>query len=78
MYSGVPTSWPVSVNSVFSVSRWLTALATPKSITFTHGLPSWTVTRMFDGLRSRWMIAFWCACCTAAQAWDEQLEPLRR
>ena len=22
------------------------------------------VTRMFPGLRSRWMIPFWCACCT--------------
>ena len=25
------------------------------------------VTRTFEGFRSRWMIPFWCACCTAWQ-----------
>ena len=39
----------------------------PKSITFGTGTPSCSVTRMFDGLRSRWMMPFWCACCTAWQ-----------
>jgi len=65
MYSGVPIIWRNSVNSVFSVSRWFVAFAMPKSITFGTGLPSCRVTRMFDGLMSRWMIPFWWACCTA-------------
>ena len=36
----------------------------PKSSSL--GAPS-RVTRMFDGLRSRWTIRFWCARCTAEQ-----------
>jgi hypothetical protein len=40
-------------------------LAIPKSITFTTGCPSCSVTITFDGLMSRWMIPFWCACSTA-------------
>ena len=67
MYSGVPTIAPSWVNSVRSVSRWSIALATPKSITFGTGLPSWSVTSTFDGLMSRWMIPFWCACWIARQ-----------
>ena len=39
----------------------------PKSITLGTGTPSCSVTRMFDGLMSRWMIPFWCACWTAWQ-----------
>ena len=50
----------------------------PKSITFGTGTPSCSVTRMFDGLMSRWMIPFWCACWIAWQTCDEQVEPLRR
>jgi hypothetical protein len=42
-------------------------LATPKSITFGTGRPSCDATRMLDGLRSRWTIPFWWACCTARQ-----------
>ena len=38
MYSGVPTTAPNPVTSVFSVSGWPTALATPKSITLATGL----------------------------------------
>ena len=34
-----------------------------------HRAPSWLSTRMFEGLRSRWMIPFWWACCTAEQIW---------
>ena len=44
MYSGVPTNAPKPVNSVLSVSRCPVALATPKSITFTTGLPSYGAT----------------------------------
>jgi hypothetical protein len=44
------------VKSVFSVSRRSVAFAIPKSITFGTGLPSWSVTRTFDGFRSRWMM----------------------
>ncbi len=58
MYSGVPISCRYSVNSVFSVSRALVALAMPKSITFGTGLPSCSVTMTLDGLMSRWMTPF--------------------
>ena len=47
----------------------LVALAMPKSITFGTGTPSCSVTRMFDGLMSRWMMPFWCACWMAWQTW---------
>ncbi len=67
MYSGVPTMTPSWVKSVFSVSRCSIALATPKSITLGTGRPSWSVTRTFDGLTSRWMTPFWCACWIAWQ-----------
>ncbi len=67
MYSSVPTTAPNSVNSVRSVSFGPAALATPKSITFGTGLPSYNATSTLDGLRSRWMIPFWWACCTASQ-----------
>ena len=40
MYCGVPIICPKAVNSVFSVSSWLMALATPKSMTFTTGVAS--------------------------------------
>jgi hypothetical protein len=65
MYSGVPIRIPCCVNSVRSVSFWLVALATPKSITFSCGLPSSEETSTLDGLMSRWMIPFWCACWIA-------------
>ena len=67
MYSGVPIIWAKPVNSVLSVSSCPSALATPKSITLTTGVVSCSVTRTLDGLRSRWMIPFWWACCTAWQ-----------
>ena len=50
----------------------------PKSITFGTGTPSCSVTRMFEGLMSRWMMPFWCACWMAWQTWMNKLEPLRR
>ena len=62
MYVGVPIICPYSVKSVFSVSRWLSALATPKSITTGVGLPSTSDTRIFEGLTSRWTIPLLCAC----------------
>jgi hypothetical protein len=55
------------VKSVFSVSRRSVAFAIPKSITFGTGLPSWSVTRTFDGFRSRWMMPLRCACWMARQ-----------
>ena len=69
MYSGVPTTAPSPVNSVWSVSGCAVALATPKSMIFGTGRPSSNVTRTFEGLRSRWMMPFWCACCTPSQTW---------
>jgi len=41
-----------------SVSRCAVALATPKSMIRGSGLPSTSLTRMFEGFKSRWMIAF--------------------
>ena len=67
MYSSVPTTAPNPVNSVLSVSVCPAALATPKSITFGTGWPSYRATSTLDGLRSRWMIPFWWACWTAWQ-----------
>jgi hypothetical protein len=49
--------------------RGVVALASPKSMMRGTGLPSTSTTRMFAGFRSRWMMAFWCACCTPSQAW---------
>src|SRR5215471_16776664 len=67
MYSRVPTIAPKPVTRVLSVSGWPAALATPKSITFGTGRPSYGATNTFDGFRSRWITPFWCACCTAWQ-----------
>ena len=53
MYSSVPIKLPKPVNIVCSVSRWPVALATPKSITFGTGLPSYSAIRTLEGLRSR-------------------------
>ena len=58
MYSGVPTSAPTRVNMVSAVSFWVSALATPKSMIFGAARPSTSVTRMLEGFRSRWMMAF--------------------
>ena len=55
MYSNVPTMAPKPVTRVLSVKGCPAALATPKSITFGTGLPSYRATRTLDGLMSRWM-----------------------
>ena len=65
MYKGVPTIWAAPVKSVLSVNSCPTALATPKSITFTTAVVSCRETRTLDGFRSRWTTPFWWACCTA-------------
>jgi len=67
MYSKVPITPPKPVTRVRSVSRSPSALATPKSITLTTGLPSEAATSTFVGLRSRWIMLFWWACWTASQ-----------
>ena len=51
-------NWCNCVYTVLSVSRPSVALAIPKSITFGTATPSLTVTRIFEGLMSRWMIPF--------------------
>ncbi|MFN8094804.1 MAG: hypothetical protein U0599_21750 [Vicinamibacteria bacterium] len=62
MYSGVPTRIPISVNSSLA-SCCDVAFATPKSMIFGTGvLVADRDEDVFDGLRSRWMIPFWCAC----------------
>ena len=65
MYCGVPTTPPNPVSMVCSVSAPPVALATPKSITFGTGLSSYRAISTFDGLMSRWMTPFWCACWIA-------------
>ena len=67
-----------AVKSVRSVSRPCVALAMPKSITLGTGTPSCRVTRMFDGLMSRWMMPFWWACWMRVADLDEQLQPVAR
>ena len=77
MYDGVPTTCAeLRVQGAVGQLLLAVALATPKSITLGTGLPSCIATRMFVGFRSRWMIPFWWACCTAAQTGDEQLQPV--
>jgi hypothetical protein len=51
-------SVPSSVTRVFSVRRTVVAFAIPKSMILATAAPSLTETRTFEGLRSRWMIAF--------------------
>ena len=59
MKAGVPMNCWNAVKSVLSVSRPSVALAMPKSMTLGTGTPSLTVTSMFEGLMSRWMMPFW-------------------
>ena len=47
------------------------------SITLTTGSPSCGATRMFDGLRSRWMMPLACACWTAWQTERKSSSRLR-
>ena len=75
MYAGVPIAWPHCVSSVFSVSCVPSAFAMPKSMIFGCGTSSCSVTSTFDGLRSRWITPFWCACCTA---WHTAVNSSRR
>ena len=56
-----------AVKMVWSVSLPCVALAMPKSITLGTAVPSCVVTSTFEGLMSRWMIPFWCACWIAQQ-----------
>ena len=51
--AGAPMKAWNCVKSDLSVRRWPVALAMPKSMTFGTGTLSFTVTRIFDGLRSR-------------------------
>ncbi len=66
MYSGVPMSMPICVNASRCADVWPRALATPKSMILGKGRPSRTQTRMFAGLRSRWISPLVWACCTAS------------
>ena len=76
MYSGVPATLPKAVNRLCSVSRIpLVALARPKSITLGTGLSSWASTRMLEGLRSRWMIPFWCGVLHGRADLAEERQP---
>ena len=73
IYAGVPMNSSKAVKNVLSVSGPAVALAIPKSIIFGTGTPSLTVTRMLEGLISRWMTPFWCACWMAWHTWVNNL-----
>ena len=68
MYSSVPTSGAdlrvdALLGQLGSPSPWPRRSRSPSAPAGRRTVP----TRMFDGFRSRWMIPFWCACCTAWQ-----------
>jgi hypothetical protein len=54
MYSNVPTHPPMTVWSGRSVREAPVALAIPKSMILGTAAPSRSVTRTFEGFRSRW------------------------
>jgi hypothetical protein len=60
---------PSWVKNVSPSRRGVVALASPKSMMRGIGFPSTSITRMLAGFKSRWMMAFWCACCTPSDAW---------
>src|SRR5215472_14294141 len=72
MYKGVPIIWARPVTRVLSVSCCPRALAMPKSMILTSGVPSCAPTSTLVPLISRWMIPFWWACCTAWQTWPNR------
>jgi hypothetical protein len=76
MLSGVRNS-SNAVKRVFSVRRPSVALAMPKSITLGTGTPSWSVTRMLEGLMSRW-IALLMGVLDGQTHLHEQFEPVVR
>ena len=78
MYSGVPTTAPNPVNSVLSVSGWPAALATPKSITFGTGRPSYRATRTLRRLEVAVDDPLLVGVLDRLADRDEQLQPLPR
>src|SRR5207248_6632507 len=78
MYSSVPTIWPTSVNIVRSVSFCAVALATPKSMTFGTGLPSYSAISTFDGFRIAMDDAFLVGMLHGLADRNEQLQPFFR
>ncbi len=69
MYPAVPTIIPSRVIAGPPSDVSPVALAMPKSITLSAGAPSRRATSTLEGLMSRWMTPFWCACWMASQAW---------
>ena len=78
MYSGVPRSWAKPVNSVFSVSSCPSALATPKSITFTTGVVSCIVDQHVRRLDVAVDDALLVRVLDGVADLREQLQPLPR
>ena len=70
MYSGVPSVWPVEVSPLLRSS----ASASPKSAILgtsplsgpASPVSAESLSRMFEGLRSRWTTPHWCAASIAA------------
>ena len=67
---------PRPVYTLLAASSWLIALAIPKSMILGTGTPSCSVTRILEGLISRWMMPFWWACWTAWQIRTNNSKPL--
>ena len=75
MYAGEPTNWSAWVSRVRWASSARVAFAMPKSITFGMPSPSWNDTRMFVGLRSRWMMPFWWRVLDGLAHESEEAQP---
>jgi len=76
MYSIVPTTWPNSVNIVFSVRRWAIALAMPKSITLGTGVWSYSADEDVRGLEVAVDDPFLMGVLDGLANRNEQLQPL--
>ena len=63
----MPTMPQSMVPIVSPVSGWSSPFARPKSMIFGTAWPWISVTSTFDGFRSRWITAFWCAWPTPSQ-----------
>ena len=77
MYAGVPIICRCSVNSVFVgqlavASPWRCRSRSPSARARRRA----SSTSTFDGLMSRWMMPFWCACWIAWQTGTNSSRPL--
>jgi hypothetical protein len=68
MYADVPArSLWLALAATPSCGEAPPPMAMPKSMMIGAASPSTSRTSTLDGLRSRWMMPFWCACWTPWQ-----------